>query len=149
MAQDRRRSTRPDWSQQFPVVTVTARATANDGSGVFGELMITITNQFVAVTGITVTGFGGVTTIETDDGTLQMIASVTPSNASDKSIKWSLVQGSGHASITETGLVTARSNGKVTVRATANDGSNIYGEVEIILSKQIVSVSFNKDQGKK
>ncbi len=73
--------------------TVTARATANDGSGVFGELMITITNQFVPVTGITVTGYGGATTIDTDDGTLQMIASVSPSNATDKSIKWSLVQG--------------------------------------------------------
>ena len=29
--------------------TVTARATANDGSGIFGELVITISNQFVAV----------------------------------------------------------------------------------------------------
>ena len=46
--------------------------------------MITITNQFVSVTGITVTGFGGITTIDTDDGALQMIASVSPSSASDK-----------------------------------------------------------------
>ena len=50
-------------------------------------------------------------------------------------------KGSGHASISETGMVTARSNGKVTVRATANDGSNIYGELEIILSNQIVPVT--------
>ena len=35
-----------------------------DGSGIFGELTITITNQFIAVTGITVTGYGGVYTIE-------------------------------------------------------------------------------------
>ncbi|MRS04484.1 hypothetical protein EG832_14890, partial [bacterium] len=124
--------------------TVMARATASDGSGVFGELAITITNQFVQITGITVTGYAGATTIETDDGTLQMIASVSPSNATDKRISWSLVSGSGHASISETGLLTARSNGKVTVRATANDGSNTFGEVEITLSKQIVSVSLIK-----
>ena len=37
---------------------VTARATANDGSGIFGEMAITISNQFVAVTGISVTGAG-------------------------------------------------------------------------------------------
>ncbi len=91
--------------------TVTARAIANDGSGVFGELVITITNQFVAVAGIAVSGEGGVTTIDTDDGTLQMVATVSPENATDKSVTWSLVKGVGHASITETGLVTARSNG--------------------------------------
>ena len=36
--------------------TVTARATANDGSGVYGQLTITISNQVIPVTGITVTG---------------------------------------------------------------------------------------------
>ena len=39
--------------------TVTARATANDGSGVYGTLTITISNQVIPVTGITVTGAGG------------------------------------------------------------------------------------------
>ncbi len=121
--------------------TVTARATANDVSGVFGEMTITIGSQFVAVTGIIVTGLGGATTIETDDGTLQMIASITPSNATEKGVIWSLSSGSGHASISETGLITARSNGKVTIRATAIDGSNIYGELEIIISNQIVPIS--------
>jgi uncharacterized protein YjdB len=121
--------------------TVTAVATANDGSGVFGELYITITNQFVAVADITVTGEGGLTTIATDDGTLQMVAYVAPENATIKTVTWSLVTGVGHATISETGLVTARSNGTVTVRAVANDGSNVYGERKILLSNQIVPVS--------
>ncbi len=120
---------------------VTARATANDGSGIFGELAITISNQFVAVTGISVTSEGGVTTIDTNDGTLQMIAEILPSNATDKSVTWSLVEGNGHADISPTGLVTAKSNGKITVRATANDGSGLFGDTEIALSNQIVQVS--------
>ena len=74
---------------------VTARATANDGSGIFGELAITISNQFVAVTGITVMGQGGATTIDTDDGTLQMIATILPANATEQSVTWSLVRWEG------------------------------------------------------
>jgi uncharacterized protein YjdB len=120
---------------------VIARATSNDGSGVFGELSITITNQFVAVAGITVLGEGGVTIIDIDDGILQMVATVAPGNATIKTVTWSLVTGVGHATISQTGLVTARSNGTVTVRAIANDGSNVYGELEILLSNQIVPVS--------
>ena len=121
--------------------TVTAVATANDGSGVTGTLVITITNQFIPVTGITVTGAGGIETIVADDGTLQMVATVYPENATNKSVIWSLVKGVGHASISETGLVTARSSGTVTVRATSSDGSNVYGDKEITLINQIVKVT--------
>ena len=121
--------------------TVTAVATANDGSGVTGTLVITITNQFIPVTGITVTGEGGIETIVTDDGTLQMVATVSPANATNKAVSWSLVKGAGHATITETGLVIARSNGNITVRATSTDGSAIFGEREITMINQIVKVT--------
>ena len=39
--------------------TVTIRASAGDGSGVSGTFIITISNQVIPVTGITVTGAGG------------------------------------------------------------------------------------------
>jgi uncharacterized protein YjdB len=121
--------------------TVTAVATANDGTGTVGSMVITISNQVIPVAGIIVSGEGGLTTIDIDDGTLQMVATVTPDNATNKTVKWFLVTGVGHASISESGLVTARSNGTVTVRALANDGTNVYGELEILLSNQIVPVS--------
>jgi uncharacterized protein YjdB len=121
--------------------TVTARATAADGSGVYGQLVITISNQFVAVAGITVSGIDGIVTIDSDDGTLQMIASVSPENATNKAVSWSLVKGTGHATITETGLVIARSNGNITVRATSTDGSAVFGEREITVINQIVKVT--------
>jgi len=121
--------------------TVTARATANDGSGTVGSLVITISSQTIPVTGITVIGSGGVTTIDTDDGTLQMVATVIPGNATIQNVTWSLVKGVGHASISESGLVTARSNGTVTVRATSTDGSNVFGEAEITLVQQILKIT--------
>ena len=121
--------------------TVTARATANDGSGVVGSLVITISDQVIPVTGITVTGAGGATTITTDNGTLQLTATVTPSDATNKTVTWSVVNGTGQATINSTGLVTAVSNGTVTARATANDGSGVVGSLVITISDQVIPVT--------
>ena len=121
--------------------TVTARATANDGSGVVGSLVITISGQVIPVTGITVTGTGGATTITTDNGTLQLTATVTPSDATNKTVTWSVVNGTGQATINSTGLVTAVSNGTVTARATANDGSGVVGSLIITISGQVIPVT--------
>jgi hypothetical protein len=63
-----------------------------------------------------------------DGGTLQMTATVTPSNATDPSVTWSVVNGTGSATINATtGLLTATSAGNVTVYATANDASGVAG----------------------
>ncbi len=121
--------------------TVTARATANDGSGVVGSLVITISNQNIAVTGITVTGAGGSTTITTDNGTLQLTATVAPTTATNKTVTWSVVNGTGQATINTTGLVTAVANGTVTARATANDGSSVVGSLVITISNQNIAVT--------
>ncbi|MHC1733069.1 MAG: beta strand repeat-containing protein [Bacteroidales bacterium] len=121
--------------------TVTARATAADGSGIYGQLIITISNQFVAVAGITVSGEGGVTIVSSDDGTLQMVAIIAPVTATNKAVIWSISKGSGHATISETGLLTARSNGIVTIRATSTDGSSVFGERDVSLVNQIVKIT--------
>ena len=123
--------------------TVTAVATANDGSGVTGTLVITITNQFIPVTNITVTGTGGATTITTDSGTLQLTATVIPSDATDEAITWSVVNGTGQATINSTGLVMALADGTVTARATANDGSGVVGSLVITISGQVISCDGN------
>ena len=120
--------------------TVTARATANDGSGVVGSLIITISGQVIPVTGITVTGTGGAT-ITTDNGTLQLTATVTPSDATNKAVTWSVVNGTGQATINSTGLVTAITDGTVTARATANDGSGVVGSLIITISGQVIPVT--------
>ncbi len=121
--------------------TVVARATANDGSGVFGTLTITISSQIIPVSSITVSGAGGATTINTDNGTLLLSASILPSNATNKTVSWSVVSGSEFVSVSTAGLVTAINNGTATIRATANDGSGINGSITITISNQIIQVT--------
>jgi uncharacterized protein YjdB len=118
--------------------TVTVKATANDASGVFGTATITISNQVInLVTSIVVQGQGGVSTINTNAGTLQMIATVLPTNATNSTVSWSVQNGTGSATINATtGLLTAISNGMVTVKATANDGTNIFGTKVITITNQ-------------
>jgi uncharacterized protein YjdB len=121
--------------------TVTAMATADDGSGVSGTIILTISNQLIPVTGITVTGAGDISSITSDDGTLQLNALVIPSNATNKSVTWSIAEGTGQASVSMTGLVTALTDGTVTAVATSSDGSAISGIIEITISNQLIPVS--------
>ncbi|MGB1248626.1 MAG: T9SS type A sorting domain-containing protein [Chitinophagales bacterium] len=93
----------------------------------------------VLVNAITVQGQGGVSTISTNGGTLQMEADVLPLNADDATYTWSVVNTSA-ASISATGLLTALANGDVDVIATANDGSGITGAKTITISNQGVGI---------
>ena len=121
--------------------TVTARATANDGSGVSDQLVITISGQVIPVSGISVTGAGGASTITQDKGSLTLTATVTPANATNKTVTWSIANGTGQATINSSGVVTAVSNGSVVARATANDGSGIFGEITITINNQVIPVT--------
>jgi uncharacterized protein YjdB len=121
--------------------TVTAVAAANDGSGIHGSLEITITNQLVPVSSITVSGAGGASLITSTNGTLQLFATVLPGNASNKNVSWTLINGTGQATISPAGLVTASAEGMVTARATSADGSGIYGELNITISSLIIPIT--------
>jgi uncharacterized protein YjdB len=119
--------------------TVKAIATANDGSGVKGELTITISNQIIPVESILVSSASG-TSINTDNGTLQLSASILPADATTKTVSWSVVNVTGKASISETGLLTAEKDGTVKAIATATDGSGVKGELTITISNQIILI---------
>lgn len=63
--------------------------------------------------------------------TVQLYASVTPGDVTDSRVKWTSGN-SGIASVDRnTGLVTAYRPGIVTIRATAQDGSNVFGTYKI------------------
>ncbi len=94
----------------------------------------------VAVTSVVVNSAGDVTSIATPAGTLQMSATVAPANATNQNVTWLTIPGTGSANITNTGLLTAVTNGDVTVKATANDGSGVFGTKIITISNQVVSV---------
>ncbi|MGE0021781.1 MAG: sugar-binding protein [Draconibacterium sp.] len=76
--------------------------------------------------------------ISTDNGTLQLIPNFEPENASNKKLKWSVKNGTGIATISSTGLLTAVKNGTVTVTAEAVDGSWAETSAEISISGQII-----------
>jgi len=92
-----------------------------------------VSTKYTKVTAITVTGQSGSTTIQVIGGTLQMLATVTPTTATDKTRTWA-VSDTTIASISNTGLLTAKKVGSVTVTATAKDGSDNFGQAQIKVS---------------
>ncbi len=74
-------------------------------------------------------------------GTLQLKANVEPDSASNKDVTWS-VDNEGVATIDQDGLLTAVANGTVTIRATAKDGSGVFGTIEIVISEQNATPSY-------
>jgi hypothetical protein len=68
--------------------------------------------------------------------TLQLYATVSPANATNNTVTWSVVDGTGTATISSDGLLTAVESGIVTVKATANDGSGIFGTLDIVIIEE-------------
>ena len=117
-------------------------ATYTDASGCVSAAQtftMAVVAQAVMVKSITVKGAGDVATIDQKNGTLQLTAAVSPVNATNQSVTWSLSNNAGIAAISSAGLLTANNDGVVTVRATAKDGSGIYGEVTITITNQTVT----------
>ncbi len=109
-------------------------ATATDGSDIVGTTEITVENQ--EVTDITVSPETRTILVEDD---LQMSRSVTPSNATDRTVTWSSDNSDVATVDASTGLVTGVSVGTVTITATANDGSGVYGTATITVDPILVS----------
>lgn len=89
------------------------------------------------VTQVTVNGNA---TITTDGGSADYTVTLTPSDASVKEVDFELTNGTGSgtlSNVTALGCkVTAVTNGTVTLKATAKDGSGVAGTKEITISNQ-------------
>jgi uncharacterized protein YjdB len=121
--------------------TVTIRATSVEDETAYDEIEVVITNQVIEVVSVTVTTQGGVAaTITTNGGTLQLVATIAPAQANQE-VEWSIVDGEDLATVSATGLVTALENGTVTVRATSVEDEDIYDEIEIVITGQVVEVA--------
>ena len=110
--------------------TVTVKATATDGSGISATKEITI--QGIMVTDIVVSSDAPGDSVEVDQS-IQMLVDVNPADASDPSVTWSVVNGTGIALIDENGELVGVLAGTVEVIATANDGSSVTGTLEVII----------------
>ncbi|MNU83559.1 Bacterial Ig-like domain (group 2) [compost metagenome] len=121
--------------------TVWAKAISVDDIAIKDSLMITISGQLILVQGIDVITQNNVpATITTNAGTLQMEAIILPANASNQNVTWSIVNGTGTASISATGLVTAQTNGTIWAKAVSVENTTLKDSLMIILSGQAIPV---------
>lgn len=115
---------------------VYVHATAVDGSGVSAtyEVMVNpIPIANILIKGSDKVSIGQFITLE---------AEVSPTNASNKKVSWTVVNGTGSASIDPvTGLLLGVKAGTVTVTATAEDGSGMSASKEITVESDSVPVS--------
>ena len=85
-----------------------------------------------SVTGVTVTAAGGASTISTAGGTLQLSAVVAPPGA-NPAVTWTTSE-ENYATVSETGLVTAKGNGTVIITATSVSNSNADDDITIVIT---------------
>lgn len=124
-----------DYAGDYVSIKITATRTAGDFDLSFDNFQI---NEIPAnpVTSVTVATENELpNTIIEIAGTLQLLATVNPELA-NQNVTWSIVSGSTAATINQNGLVTAVQNGTVTARATSVEDSDIFGEIQIVITNQ-------------
>ena len=72
--------------------------------------------------------------------TVQLTATIEPDNASNQSVTWSS-DNDTMASVSNTGLITAKTAGTATITVKANDGSNISATCSITVKKLATNVN--------
>jgi hypothetical protein len=97
--------------------------------------------------GVVVATQGGVpATITTNGGTLQLTATVYPSSA-NQNVNWSIIPGTGDASINAAGRVTAISNGTVFAFANAVQDTSVSDTLMITITGQTVGIAEKRPFG--
>jgi len=91
----------------------------------------------VPVTAITMQSTGAATTITTHAGTLQLSTTLNPDDATNKLVTWSVTDGTGSATISQSGLLTAVTNGIVTVKVISQSTPTLSAELVVTISNQV------------
>ncbi|WP_160675467.1 family 43 glycosylhydrolase [Clostridium sp. C8-1-8] len=117
--------------------TVNVIATLNSDAKVYGTLKVTVIQK---VNGLTVNSQDGKSSINTKGGTLQLVPSILPENATDKSVTWSLTDSNGKATniatVDENGVVRARKNGNIIVTVTSKENNEVTVNCNINITNQ-------------
>ncbi|SFQ66430.1 Ig-like domain-containing protein [Flavobacterium akiainvivens] len=121
-----------DYQGEYVQVRITANRTAGDFDLSFDNFEIKAPAVLVESVTVSVEN-DAPATITTENGTLQLEATVTPANAS-QDVTWSVTSGTDFATIDENGLVTAIANGTVTVRAVSEADSTKFDEIEVTVN---------------
>lgn len=119
---------------------VWAKATSVQDNTFSDSILVVISNQTAPVTAVNVsTQNGAPAMIDVNAGTLQLVATVLPANA-DQNVAWSITAGSGSATISSMGLVTAQTNGNVWAKAISTENNNISDSIQITITGQGVGI---------
>jgi len=78
--------------------------------------------------------------VDENNGTVQIVATILPADATNKNLKWTVTDGTGRASIDKNGVLTGIVDGTVTVNALATDGSWMEDDCTVTISNQIVTM---------
>ena len=112
------------------------KVTAEDGTTKLYLIVILRSEEAPVVPPFTRVTVG--VSITDDGGMLQLNASVNAAETMNALVLWSIESGQDFASISSTGLLTAIDNGIVIVRATAQDGSGVYQDLQVTITGQFV-----------
>jgi uncharacterized protein YjdB len=121
--------------------TVKVMASSTDGSGIIGEVLITISNQLVLVNTIAIVDNLEKDTINGIGTKLALKPEVLPQNATNRSVMWEVENISGQATITQNGELTTISKGKIKVKVKALDESGLSAQKEYVIA---IPVSTNQ-----
>ena len=128
-----------DWSATAPTLAagntkVYVRVKSGDVTSAAAEYAVTVTQP---VTGVTITSGDSATLYvgSADKGSITLEATVTPDNATDKTVTWKVMSGEGYVTL-DGSTVTAKAAGTAVVRATAGDK---YDEITITVAEKEIS----------
>ena len=121
--------------------TALIRATSTRSSGKYRTIKVTV-SKLAAPSKLTITP--ATTTVEKGE-TLQLTTAVTPTGA-DASVKWT-TSSSSVATISSSGLVTAKKVGTVQIKAAASAKSSVYTirTLRVVDTKTVTSVDIEAD----
>ena len=114
--------------------TAVIRATSTANSSVYKDCTVSVT-QTTPPTSISL-NYNSISL--TEGNTRQLTATVSPSDAS-QSVTWAVYSGSNYASVSSSGLVTAKLAGTATIRATSTSNSSIYNDCTVTVLAQALT----------
>ena len=112
-------------------------ATAKDGSKKTSPCSVTVSEPISSIT------LNKTNESLFINNTLQLSATVQPSNASNKAIEW-ISNNTNIATVDNNGLVTAKAKGSVTITAKSLDGSGVNATANITVKQPVTSITLNR-----
>ena len=118
--------------------TAIITATTTDGTNLSASCTVTVSSIPVTSISLNKTSL----TLDVSD-TYQLVATITPTNASNKTIAWS-TSNTAVAIVSDNGLVTPVAPGEATITATTTDGTNLSVSCQVTVVKRVQGITLNE-----